>query len=174
MSESDSEQKITSGKVVQLKYSAFEKEVPGQDKALEMHDMVFYLHGGHGSIFAKAEEALEGHVAGDKVQVSLTPEEGYGERDESMVITAPAEDFPPQAQEIGAGLEAHGPDGEVVSFVVTQIANGQITVDGNHGMAGKDLNLMLEVVAVRDATEQELKVGDALPTMDAGNDEAIH
>lgn len=166
--------KISKDRVVQLKYSAFEKEVPGQGKALEMHDMVFYLHGGHGGVFAKVEEALEGHVAGDKIELSLTPEEGYGERDESMMIAAPAEEFPPQAQEIGAGLEAHGPDGEVVSFVVTSIEDGMITVDGNHGLAGKDLNLRLEVVSVREASEQELKVGDALPTADAANQNTMH
>lgn len=150
--------RIARDRVVRLKYLVFNAET---EEIIEFRDDLYYLHGGYGGAFVKVEEALEGEAVGAKVELSLTAEEAYGPRDPAMVITGPADHFPPEAHHVGARLEGHGPDGHVVEFVVTRIADGSLTVDGNHPLAGMPLRLVLEVLDIRPASEAELKARHA-------------
>ncbi|HEY0721568.1 MAG TPA: peptidylprolyl isomerase [Gammaproteobacteria bacterium] len=150
--------RIAKDRVVRLKYLVFHGE---SDAVIEFRDDLYYLHGGYGGAFAKVEAALEGEQVGAKVELQLTAEEAYGPRDPAMVITGPADHFPPEAQQLGARLEGHAPDGHVVDFVVTRINDGRITVDGNHPLAGMPLRLVLEVLEVRAARTEELKARHA-------------
>lgn len=150
--------RIAKDRVVRLKYLVFHGE---SGAIIEFRDDLYYLHGGYGGAFPRVEEMLEGESVGAKVELSLTVDEAYGQRDPAMVITGPADHFPPEAHQIGARLEGHGPDGHVVDFVVTRIADGRITVDGNHPLAGIPLRLVLEVLDIRPATEEESKARHA-------------
>lgn len=151
--------RITKDRVVRLKYLVFNGE---SGAIIEFRDDLYYLHGGYGGAFPKVEEALEGEQEGAKLELTLTAEQAYGQRDPAMVITGPADHFPPEAHQIGARLEGHAPDGHVVDFVVTRIKDGRITVDGNHPLAGIPLRLVLEVLDVRPATADELKARHAI------------
>lgn len=150
--------RVAKDRVVRLKYLVFNGET---DAIIEFRDDLYYLHGGYGGAFPKVEAALEGEQVGAKVELSLTADEAYGQRDPAMIITGPSDHFPPEAHHIGARLEGEAPEGHVVDFVVTRIADGRITVDGNHPLAGLPLRLVLEVLDIRPATEEELKARHA-------------
>lgn len=148
--------RIARDRVARLKYAVLDMDT---QRTLEFRDDLYHLHGGYGGAFPKVEQALEGLEVGDKVEVDLTPEEGYGAHLEELVITAPAEHFPVEAQQVGTLLDGEGPDGHVRKFVVSAVADGMITVDGNHPLAGKNLHFVFEVLDVRAAREEELKAG---------------
>ena len=117
-----------------------------------------YLHGG-GNIVVGLENALEGRTAGDKFSVSVDPEQGYGEHNEALVQTVPRSMFQGVDQiETGMRFQAqsdHGP----VSVVVTEVTDENVTVDGNHALAGETLNFEIEVTEVREASAEELEHG---------------
>ena len=117
-----------------------------------------YLHG-YGQLPAKLEEALEGKEAGARVKVNLSPEEGFGDRDENQIISVPRDRFP-EDEEIVTGLqvEAETDNGHQV-FTIIDIQDGTVTLDGNHPYAGVDLDFDVTVSQVRAATEEELDHG---------------
>jgi FKBP-type peptidyl-prolyl cis-trans isomerase SlyD len=117
-----------------------------------------YLHGG-GNIVSGLEEALEGKQAGDKLQVAVPAEKGYGAHDPSMVQQVPKRAFQ-GVGEVKAGMRftAQTEAGQR-QVVVTRVAGDMVTVDGNHPLAGQPLNFAVEVTEVRSATPEELAHG---------------
>ena len=117
-----------------------------------------YLHGA-GNLIAGLERELLGRSAGDRFAARIAPEDAYGERTEDMVQQVPRDLFA-EHQEIELGMRFSGntPAGPI-TVVVTAIEGDQITLDGNHPMAGKTLHFEVAVDAVRAATEQELLHG---------------
>ena len=150
--------KVSKDKVIQLKYALFDSE----DRILEYRDDLTYLHGGYGGAFPKIEQSLEGLEVGMKCEVRLTPQEGFGVFNPFLVITEPVTHFPLEAQQIGMHLDGETPTGEVVTFTVTKIENGMVTVDGNHPYAGRTVKFVFEVADIRSATSKELELGSAL------------
>lgn len=121
---------------------------------------VAYLHGGYGNIPPGLEQALENHGAGDNMQILLEPAEGFGERDENLVVAEPRDKLPEDGIELGARLEAkRGDTGETVIFTVTDIDDKQVTLDANHPMAGVPMHFDIEVLDVRPASEEEIHHG---------------
>lgn len=118
-----------------------------------------YLHGAH-NIIPGLENALTGKSAGDEVEVSVTPAEGYGERNDSMIQAVPRDMFDSE-QEIQVGMQFHAqsPEGEMIVVTVTDVEDDNITVDGNHPLAGVNLNFGVKVVDVREASQEELDHG---------------
>ena len=117
-----------------------------------------YLHGA-GNIIPGLESALEGKSAGDKLSVTVAPEQGYGVRDEGLVQSVARSAFQ-GVQELAPGMrfKAGGPQGTRV-VVVTQVEKDLVTVDANHPLAGQTLHFEVELAAVRDATREELEHG---------------
>lgn len=115
---------------------------------------------GIGEIVPGLEAALEGKKAGDKISVTLTPEDAYGDWDEELVEVVPREDFDFEG-DIALDQEFHFEDEEGVHHMVrvTKIEGDEITIDGNHPLAGQALHFDVEVVGVREATEEELEHG---------------
>lgn len=117
-----------------------------------------YLHGA-GNIIPGLEKALEGKAEGEKVNVSVPPEEGYGQRDESLIQAVPKKMFAETAEpEPGMQFQAQGPDGARV-LTILKVEDDQVTVDANHPLAGQELNFDVAVVNVREASEEELEHG---------------
>ena len=122
---------------------------------------VQYLHGGFGNIFPAVEAALEGRKVKDRVEVRLEPEEAFGDYDESLLRVEPRSRFP-ETLEIGMRFEgAAGSDEEDLIFAITDIAEDKIVLDANHPLAGMALKVSCTVVAVRPATEVEIRNGAA-------------
>jgi len=120
------------------------------------HDPLAYLQG-HGSIIPGLEAALEGKVAGDKVQATIAPENAYGMKEPGLVQQVPRRAF---QGEVRAGMQftaqtEAGPR----TVVVTRVQGDMVTVDGNHPLAGETLHFDVEVTEVRVATEEELAHG---------------
>lgn len=148
---------ITQDKVVELDYKlTVDGEVIDQS---EPGEPLTYLHG-HSNIIPGLEKALEGRGAGDSLQVTVQPEDGYGERDEDNVEDLDRTDFEDDV-EIGATYYAQSEDGSVIPFTVMAVNGDTVQVDFNPPLAGMTLNFDVKVLAVRDATAEELDHGHA-------------
>lgn len=120
---------------------------------------VAYVHGAGSEIFPKIEQALEGCRVGERVTVTLSPQEGFGEHDPKLTFTDDLENAPPELRRVGAQFEAQNARGESIHLVVTRIADGKITVDANHPLAGQTVTFEIKVEDVRDATDEERRSG---------------
>jgi len=118
-----------------------------------------YLHGA-GNIIPGLENALEGLDAGDQKQVTIEPKDGYGEVIAELVQTMPRESFAGIDNiEEGMEFQAQTESGGTQYVVVTQIEGDEITVDGNHALAGQTLHFDVTVDEIREATEEEIAHG---------------
>jgi len=125
---------IGHGKVVSFIY----KIVDAAGDVVEQSDLpVSYVHGGKHDLFDKVEQGLEGSAPGDTVEISLSPEEGFGPHNPDLTFTDDIDNVPPQYRRIGAEVEMVNDQGDSRKFIVTRIEDGKLTVDGNHPMAGK-------------------------------------
>jgi FKBP-type peptidyl-prolyl cis-trans isomerase SlyD len=121
-------------------------------------DPLTYLHG-LGHIVPGLEQAMVGHQAGDKFDVVVSPEEGYGTPNEMLIQVVPREAFQGVDDiQVGMQFQAQTPQG-AISVAVTKVEDGLVTVDGNHPLAGQNLNFAIEVVDVREATVEEVVHG---------------
>ena len=120
-----------------------------------------YLHGAR-NIVPGLEKALEGKSAGDEVKVEVSPDEGYGTVNPELVQKVPRAAFE-GVDEIKPGMQFHaqGPSGQVQIITVKEVAGDEVTVDGNHPLAGEILHFDVKVEDVREATEEEIAHGHA-------------
>ena len=118
-----------------------------------------YLHGAS-NIIPGLESALTGKISGDKLSVSIPPEEAYGVREDEKIQNVPREMFPPE-QEIEPGMQFHAqsPDGNTLVVTIAKVEEESVTVDGNHPLAGVHLNFDVRIMDVREATSEELDHG---------------
>lgn len=120
-----------------------------------------YLHG-NGNIVVGLEKALEGKTAGDKLSVTISPEEGYGEYDDTLIQELPKEMFS-GVEEIEEGMEFHAQTQDGLQVIeVSKVEGDTITVNSNHPLAGQNLHFDVEVVGVREARKAELEHGHAI------------
>ncbi|GGZ84497.1 peptidyl-prolyl cis-trans isomerase [Ignatzschineria indica] len=115
---------------------------------------------GHGMMIPGFEKALEGATEGQTLSFTVSPAEGYGESNDDFIIEVPRTAFP-EDEEVQVGWQVTGttPDGQMQAFRVLAVSDETIKLDANHPLAGKNLNFEVEVVGLRDATEQELAHG---------------
>jgi FKBP-type peptidyl-prolyl cis-trans isomerase SlyD len=145
--------------VVSFSYTLTNEQGDIIDQSPEGESMT-YLHG-TSSIIPGLENELVGKVAGNEFDVTVQPENGYGERIEEMVQKMPRSTFPADAEiELGMQFGAETAQGQV-TVVVTEIEDDFITVDGNHPLVGMTLRFVGKVEAVREATAEELDHGHA-------------
>ena len=94
--------RVGPNKVVSITYRILDED----GSLLEQVDLpVSYVHGGHSNLIEKVERALEGHAVGDEVEVTLEPEEGFGEHDPSLTYTDDLANVPEQFRRLGAQVE---------------------------------------------------------------------
>jgi FKBP-type peptidyl-prolyl cis-trans isomerase SlyD len=118
-----------------------------------------YVHGGEQKMFDKVEKAMEGNSIGDEVEITLSPEETFGEPDAGLIFTDSMENVPSQFHNIGAEVEFQNDQGEIKSFTVTKIEDGLLTIDGNSPLVGKTLTFKVTIHDIRDATSKEIETG---------------
>ena len=148
---------VSAQKVVHIHYTLTSEEGEVIDSS-EGHGPLAYIHG-HGNIIPGLENALLGKMAGDKIKVTIPPEEAYGPRDENLIQTVPIDAFH-GVDEILPGMQFHTETSNGVELVtVINVQDGYVNLDGNHPMSGLTLNFDVEVTDVRDATEEELDHG---------------
>ena len=122
-------------------------------------DPLAYLHGA-GNIIPGLESALAGKSVGDAMVVAVTAAEGYGEVQKELIQEVPRDAFQGvDSIEVGMQFEAQTGQGGTVPVTVTAVTDEIVTVDGNHPLAGKNLNFDVSIEDVRDATQEELEHG---------------
>ena len=152
---------IDRGKVVTLDYEL--RDCDGQPLETEQARMA-YLHGGFGGIFPKVEQALEGKDVGHEVDITLEPEDAFGEYDAELLRVEPRNRFP-ESLEIGMQFEgvpggaAKEEEDEPRIYTVTDITGETVVLDGNHPYAGERLWFKCAVREIRPATREEMKHG---------------
>lgn len=119
-----------------------------------------YLHGS-GGIVPGLEQALEGRKVGDKFDVTLPPEKAYGQRDERLVQTVPKSQFPdPERLQPGMQFQVNSQAGPMI-LTVREVKANEVIIDGNPELAGMTLQFNIEILEVRDASQEELAHGHA-------------
>lgn len=143
--------------VVSIDYEMYGAEGQLLDKT-EGEPMV-YLHGGYDGIFPLVEEALHGKEAGAKVDITLEPDDAFGEYEAELVRAEDKDVFPAEV-EVGMMFEADDPQtGDVLIFRVIEIEDNKVIVDANHPLAGQSLRFVATIKALRPATEEEVSHG---------------
>ncbi len=122
---------------------------------------ISYLHGGYDGIFPTVEEVLEGKDVGDKFTVSMEPADAFGEYEHDLVRVEPRGAFP---KDVAVGMQFEGGaeddnDDDYLLYTVVEVTDQEVTVDGNHPLAGKSLVFSGTVTGVRPATQEELSHG---------------
>lgn len=155
--------KIEKNTIVSLRY----KLTDAQNNVIEEPDTpMVYLHGGYEGSFPKIETLLDGQDVGYEATIQLEPNEAFGEYDPELLKIEPRTRFPdplevgmqfegvPDAEEDLASEDA---DDEPLIYTVTDVADNQVVLDGNHPLAGMALRFWVQVEDVRAATEDEIE-----------------
>jgi len=150
--------KIAKNSVVSLTYQLADADGTVIEKT---GDPISYLHGGYDGIFPTVEEALEGKNVGDKFSVSMEPDDAFGEYEHDLVRAEPRDMFP---KEVAVGMQFEGgaegdDDEDFMLYTVTEVTDDEVTVDGNHPLAGKSLVFSGTITGVRAASAEELTHG---------------
>lgn len=114
-----------------------------------------YLHGYH-HIMPLLEQSLEGKAVHDKVIISIPPEKAYGKQDPHLIRTFSADQFP-QIKQLTVGMKVYSPTSQNLVMKIIKIEDDKITVDANHPLAGQTLSFQVEILDVREATQEEIQ-----------------
>lgn len=158
---------IQDNKYVELTYKVIDER--SGDVLVAVDFPLGYVHGANQVLSPDVIETLEGKRAGDVVEVPFNGDQIYGPRDERLVFTDRIENVPEEYREIGTSILTENEKGESRRFIVTRMDDDTLTVDGNHPLCGRQVIFKLEVLAVRDATGEEIRMGgpvEAQPDID--------
>ena len=146
---------ISENKVVTMHYSV---TAGGNtlDSSFDGEPLAFIV--GKGYLIPGLETALLGKAAGDQLEVEVNADDAYGPRHDALIQQVPRHMFDGMEVQTGMHFKANSEDGEK-TVVVLEATDEYVTVDGNHPLAGVDLMFDVEILEVRDATEDELAHG---------------
>jgi FKBP-type peptidyl-prolyl cis-trans isomerase SlyD len=154
--------KIEKNTVVSLRY----KLTDAQNNIIEEPDSpMVYLHGGYEGTFPKIETLLDGQDVGYEASIQLEPSEAFGEYDPELLKIEPRARFP-EPLEVGMqfegvpdeeGEDSADEDEEPLIYTVTDVADSQVVLDGNHPLAGMALRFWVQVEDIRTATDEEIE-----------------
>ena len=148
---------IAQNKVAIITYTLTNVNGDVLDQANEEQPFAFIA--GTGNIIPGLDEALAGKTAGDVVTTTIAPEHAYGERHDELTQTVPKEMFQ-GVDNVEPGMQFNAQTNQGMSVVtVTNVEGDQVTIDGNHPLAGETLNFDVKILEVRDATADELEHG---------------
>lgn len=148
---------IADNKVVTLNYTLRDDQETVIDSSQD--GSFAYLHGAS-NIIPGLEKALTDKSVNDELTVVVEPSDGYGERNPEMSQVVSIEMFDDADDiEVGRQFHAASPDGQPVVVTVTAVEDGNVTVDGNHPLAGVTLHFDVKVMDIRDASDEEIEHG---------------
>ncbi len=157
----DTQQTVQDGKFVELTYKVTDRKSGHVLTRVEFP--LGYIHGHNEILAPSVHRELEGKSAGDVIEVPIDGNRIFGARDESLVFTDRVENVPEEYREVGTSILMENDRGETRSFLVTRVDDETLTVDGNNPLCGREVVFRLEILTVRDATEEETKAGGAIP-----------
>lgn len=151
---------IQNNSVVSMHYTLTDNEGTVIDSSENAKPMT-YLHGA-GNIISGLEKALVGKGEGDTLKVKVEPADGYGEANpEGIKIIEKSAFQGVESIEAGMAFEAKAPDGSTQRIIVKKVEGEEVTIDTNHPLAGVALNFDIQIVSVRESTEEERTHGHA-------------
>lgn len=151
---------IQENKYVELIYQVIDQKSGQVLTAVEFP--LSYVHGVNEVLSPQVGAELEGRAAGDIIEVPIDCDALYGPRDESLVITDRIENVPEEYREVGTAILMENETGQTKTFLVTRVDEKSVTIDGNNPLCGRQVIFKLEVLTVRDPTEEEVEAGGAV------------
>lgn len=148
---------IENGKYVELTYKVIDKNSGAVLTQVEFP--LGYVHGTNEVLAPPVMSELEGKEAGKVIEVPIDCSQLYGPRDESLVITDRIQNVPVEYREIGMAILMESEQGQTKSFLVTHIDKKTVTIDGNNPLCGREVIFRLEILLVRDASDEEIEYG---------------
>jgi FKBP-type peptidyl-prolyl cis-trans isomerase SlyD len=148
---------ISNGKYVELKYRVI--DVKTDSVLTEVEFPLGYVHGVNEVLAPAVMRELEGRSAGDTIEVPIDCNQIYGPRDESLVINENIHNVPEEYREVGTAILMENDKGQTRTFLVTRIAGDLITIDGNNPLCGREVLFKLDILTVREATDEEIAAG---------------
>ncbi|HEY7656509.1 MAG TPA: hypothetical protein VH881_06565 [Burkholderiales bacterium] len=151
---------IRDGKFVELTYKVTDKKTGHVLTRVEFP--LGYVHGHNEILAPSVHRELEGKSAGDVIEVPIDGNQIFGARDESLVFSDRIENVPEEYRQVGTSILMENDKGQTRSFLVTQMDDEKLTVDGNNPLCGRAVVFALEILTVRDATDEETRAGGAI------------
>jgi FKBP-type peptidyl-prolyl cis-trans isomerase SlyD len=159
---------IAANKYVELKYKVI--DVKTDSVLTEVEYPIGYVHGVNEILAPAVMAELEGKSEGETIEVPIDCNQIYGPRDESLVIVENINNVPEEYREVGTAILMENDKGQTRTFLVTHIGGDVITIDGNNPLCGREVLFRLEILQVRDATEEEIEHGGKVEEVpDVGN-----
>ena len=152
---------IREGKFVELTYKVTDRKTGHVLTRVEFP--LGYIHGHNEILAPSVHMALDGKSVGDTIEVMIDGNQVFGVRDESLVFTDRIENVPEEYRQVGTSILMENDKGQTRSFLVTHLDDETLTVDGNNPLCGREVVFTLEILTVRDATEEETRLGGAIP-----------
>ncbi|MCF6437953.1 peptidylprolyl isomerase [Pseudoalteromonas luteoviolacea] len=159
--------KIAQNAVVKMHYAVLDDDQNTIDNTFDEEPLEFII--GTGFLIEGLENALIDKQAGDKISVTVKPEEGYGERNDNLTQAVPKSMFEGIDVEVGMQFRATTDEGEQ-AVIVIGVEDDEVIVDGNHPLSGLTLHFDVEILDVREATADELAHGHVHGTGGCGHD----
>ncbi|CAC9466264.1 FKBP-type peptidyl-prolyl cis-trans isomerase SlyD (EC [uncultured Gammaproteobacteria bacterium] len=166
---------IEDGKFVELTYQVIDKKT--KDVLSEVEFPLGYIQGISEVLSSEVTAELVGQEQGDVIELPINCDEIYGPRDESLVFTDHIDNVPEEYRKIGMTVTMENEAGEPKDFIVTRVDENSVTVDGNNPMCGREVIFILQVVTVREPTDEEAAAGGPIedtPVLDMPNIQKIH
>jgi len=136
-----------SGDTVKIHYTGKLADGTQFDSSAGRDPLEFAL--GSGQVIPGFDKAVDGMSVGESKSVTISPEDAYGQKHEQLVQDVPKSALPDDMEpQVGMQLQSESPDGQTIQLVVTAVGDDTITVDGNHPLAGHELNFEIELVAI--------------------------
>jgi FKBP-type peptidyl-prolyl cis-trans isomerase SlyD len=151
---------IQDGKFVELTYKVTDRKSGHVLTRVEFP--LGYVHGHNEILAPSVHQELEGKSVGDVIEVPIDGNQIFGPRDESLVFTDSLENVPADYRQMGTSILMESEKGQTRSFIVTRMDDKTLTVDGNNPLCGREVVFTLEILTVRDATDEETRAGGAI------------
>jgi FKBP-type peptidyl-prolyl cis-trans isomerase SlyD len=151
---------IRDGKFVELTYKVTDMQSGHVLSCVEFP--LGYVHGHNEVLAPSVHRELEGKYAGAVIEVPIDGNRIFGPRDESLVFTDRIENVPEEFRQVGTSILMANEKGRTRTFIVTRMDGETLTVDGNHPLCGRDVLFTLQILTVRDATDEEMQTGGAI------------
>jgi FKBP-type peptidyl-prolyl cis-trans isomerase SlyD len=150
---------IQDGKFVELTYKVTDRKT--RHVLTRVDFPLGYVHGHNEILSPSVHRELEGRSVGDVIEVPIDGNQIFGPRDESLVFTDDIDNVPEEYRQVGGSILMENDKGQTRSFVVTWMDDEKLTVDGNNPLCGREVVFTLEILTVRDATDEETRMGGA-------------
>lgn len=167
---------IEDGKFVELSYKVIDKKTANILSEVEFP--LGYIHGISEILSPEVTAELVGQVQGDVIEIPINCDQIYGPRDEALVFTDHIDNVPKEYCKVGVSVTMENQNGDPKDFIVTRVDDKSVTIDGNNPLCGREVIFILEVLTVRQPTDEEAVAGGPIeirpPELNQSNAHKIH